>query len=118
MTSSRQQRLRLSGGTELSFVTAGDASDAALLLLHGFPSSSRTFRDVIPELARVAHVVAPDLPGSGQSAPLPAPSFAALSSAIQELLDHLAIEQRFVTIGGRPSDSRSRWRSPNRSRAL
>ncbi len=98
MTFPTQQRLRLSGGTELSFVTAGDASNPALLLLHGFPSSSRSFREVIPALARVAYVIAPDLPGYGQSPPLPAPSFAAFSGAIEELLGHLAIGQRFIYV--------------------
>lgn len=96
MTSSTQQRLRLSGGTELSFITAGDASNPALLLLHGYASSSRTFHDVIPALSRVAHVIAPDLPGYGKSDPLPEPSFAALSDAITELLRHLETEQRFI----------------------
>jgi haloalkane dehalogenase len=38
-----------------------------VLLLHGFPSSSHTFRDVMPTLADIAHVVAPDLPGFGLS---------------------------------------------------
>ncbi|TIX85323.1 MAG: alpha/beta hydrolase, partial [Mesorhizobium sp.] len=51
-----QRRMRLSGGTELAYVTAGDPSNPALLLLHGFPSSSRTFRDVVPGLARIAYV--------------------------------------------------------------
>jgi len=60
-----RQRLRLSGGTELSFITAGEASKPAVLLLHGYPSSARMFRDVVPELSRVAHVIAPDLPGFG-----------------------------------------------------
>jgi pimeloyl-ACP methyl ester carboxylesterase len=35
----RRQRMRLSAGTDLSFVTAGDPSRPAILLLHGFPSS-------------------------------------------------------------------------------
>lgn len=96
MTSPKQQRLRLSGGTELSFITAGDVTNPALLLLHGFPSSSRQFHEVIPGLARIAYVIAPDLPGHGQSDPLPAPSFDAISGAIQELLDHLAIGQRLI----------------------
>src|SRR5687768_17414110 len=91
-----QHRLRLSGGTELAYVTAGDPSNPALLLLHGFPSSAREFRDVIPGLARAAHVIAPDLPGFGQSDVLPSPSFAAFSDAISQLLDHLAIGRRFV----------------------
>lgn len=96
MTSPKQQRLRLSGGTDLSFVTAGDVSKPALLLLHGFPSSSRTFAGVIPGLAHIAYVIAPDLPGYGGSAPLPVPSFDAFGAAIQELLDHLAIGPRFI----------------------
>ncbi len=120
MTSPTQQRLRLSGGTALSFLTAGDASNSALLLLHGFPSSSRTFRDVIPELARVAYVVAPDLPGYGQSGPLPAPSFEAFSGAIQELLDHLAIEQRFIYLHdwGAPVGLQIAMQSPERVSGL
>ncbi|MFZ5677471.1 MAG: alpha/beta fold hydrolase [Pseudomonadota bacterium] len=91
-----QRRLRLSGGTELSYVTAGDETDPAVLLLHGFPSSGRTFRDVIPGLARGAHVIAPDLPGFGQSDVLPSPSFAAFAEAISELLDHLRIGSRYI----------------------
>ncbi|MET3443204.1 pimeloyl-ACP methyl ester carboxylesterase [Variovorax paradoxus] len=52
-------------GTELAFVTAGEASRPAIPLLHGFPSSAREFRNVIPELSQVAHVIAPDLSGFG-----------------------------------------------------
>ena len=91
-----QRRMRLSGGTELSYVTAGDTSQPALLLLHGFPSSARTFRHVIPGLARVAHVIAPDLPGHGQSEVLPSASFAAFSDAISEVLDQLAVGPRYI----------------------
>jgi pimeloyl-ACP methyl ester carboxylesterase len=97
MSSAEQQRLRLSGGTKLAFVTAGDASKPALLLLHGYASSSRTFRDVIPALSRVAYVIAPDLPGFGESDPLSTPSFAAFSDATVELLLHLDVtQQRFI----------------------
>jgi len=96
MDSTQQHRLRLIGGPELCFVTAGDPSRPALLLLHGFPSSSRTFRDVIPGLAQVAFVIAPDLPGYGQSEPLPETSFPALGEAIAELLRHLGVGRRFI----------------------
>lgn len=96
MNPATPQRLRLSGGTELAFITAGEASKPAVLLLHGFPSSAREFRDVIPELSQVAHVIAPDLPGFGQSDVLPSPSFAAFSDAILELLDRLAIKRRLI----------------------
>jgi len=46
---------------------AGDPKSPALLLLHGFPTSSHMFRDLIPLLADSYHVVAPDLPGFGFS---------------------------------------------------
>jgi pimeloyl-ACP methyl ester carboxylesterase len=91
-----RQRLRLSTGTELAFITAGDADRPALLLIHGFPSSSRTFRNVIPKLAKHAFVVAPDLPGFGESDVLPATSFNALTDAVRELLDSLGVGPRFI----------------------
>ncbi|MGK9233143.1 alpha/beta hydrolase [Inquilinus limosus] len=91
-----RRRLRLSNGTELAYVTAGDPSNPALLLLHGFPSSARTFRDVIPGLARAAYVIAPDLPGHGESDVPPTPSFAAFSDTVSELLAHLGIGRRFI----------------------
>ena len=91
-----RQRLRLSGGTELSFITAGEASKPAVLLLHGSPSSARMFREVVPELSQVAYVIAPDLPGFGESDVLPAPSFPAFGQAISELLDRLAIGPRYI----------------------
>jgi pimeloyl-ACP methyl ester carboxylesterase len=47
------ERLRLSGGTELSFVKAGDASRPAILLLHGTPNSARMFREVVPALGLI-----------------------------------------------------------------
>jgi pimeloyl-ACP methyl ester carboxylesterase len=96
MRAATRQRLRLSGGPELSFITAGDSSRPAVLLLHGFPSSARTFRDVVPDLSQAAYVIAPDLPGFGQSDVLPAASFPAFGQAIVELLDRLAIGPHYV----------------------
>lgn len=109
-----RRRLRLSGGTELAYVTAGEPSNPSLLLLHGYASSSSTFRDVIPRLSQVAHVVAPDLPGYGQSEPLAAASFPALGAAIRELLDHLGIGRRFIylTDWGAPVGLDIAMRSP------
>src|SRR3984893_3472234 len=46
---------------------AGDPKHPTLLLLHGFPTSSHMFRDLIPMLADRFHLVAPDLPAFGQS---------------------------------------------------
>ena len=92
----KTERLRLSGGTELSFTTAGEASRPALLLLHGTPNSARLFRAVMPALSQAAFVIAPDLPGHGESDPLPAPSFPAIGQAISELLDSFKIGPRFI----------------------
>lgn len=91
-----RQTIRLSSGTELAFVAAGDPAAPALLLLHGFPSSSRTFSAVIPRLAGSAYVIAPDLPGFGASEPLAETSFAAMAEAVTELLQHLGVGPRFI----------------------
>jgi pimeloyl-ACP methyl ester carboxylesterase len=49
------------------FGEAGSADAPALLLLHGFPTPSHMFRELMPALADRYHVVAPDLPGFGFS---------------------------------------------------
>jgi pimeloyl-ACP methyl ester carboxylesterase len=54
-------------GFNVFYREAGEVGAPKLLLLHGFPSSSHMFRDLIPLLADRFHIVAPDLPGFGQS---------------------------------------------------
>ncbi|WP_322071370.1 alpha/beta fold hydrolase [Paraburkholderia bannensis] len=63
-------------GFEVFYRESGDRSNPTLLLLHGFPSSSHMYRDLIPLLAERFHVVAPDLPGFGLSAQPPRAQFA------------------------------------------
>lgn len=46
---------------------AGDPQNPTMLLLHGFPSASHMFRDLMPRLAQDFHLIAPDYPGFGQS---------------------------------------------------
>jgi pimeloyl-ACP methyl ester carboxylesterase len=54
-------------GTKVFYREAGPVGAPKLLLLHGFPTSSHMFRDLIPLLADRLHIVAPDLPGFGLS---------------------------------------------------
>ncbi len=55
------------GPVEIFYREAGPADAPVLLLLHGFPSASHMFRDLIPLLADRYRVIAPDLPGFGQT---------------------------------------------------
>jgi pimeloyl-ACP methyl ester carboxylesterase len=81
-------------GFEVFYREAGDRSKPTLLLLHGFPTSSHMFRDLIPLLADRFHLVAPDLPGFGLSA-LPARNQFAYT------FDHLAkVIGRFTEVIG------------------
>ncbi|RMI28932.1 alpha/beta fold hydrolase [Nocardia stercoris] len=54
-------------GFRIFYREAGTPGKPKLLLLHGFPTSSHMFRDLIPHLADDFHIVAPDLPGFGRS---------------------------------------------------
>jgi pimeloyl-ACP methyl ester carboxylesterase len=54
-------------GFNIFYREAGPKDAPAILLLHGFPSAGHMFRDLTPQLADWFHVIAPDLPGFGQS---------------------------------------------------
>jgi pimeloyl-ACP methyl ester carboxylesterase len=71
------------GGVNVFYREAGPDSGPVVLLLHGFPSSSRMFRDLIPRLSDAYHVIAPDYPAFGHSA-VPG------RSAFGYTFDHLA----------------------------
>lgn len=79
------------GGTELAVCLAGDRRNPALLLIHGFPASSTSFRDVAGALSHAFFVIAPDLPGFGGSEPIERPSFARFADKLEALLAKLEI---------------------------
>src|SRR5689334_2303342 len=62
-------------GLEIFYREAGPRDAPVVLLLHGFPSSSHMFRNLIPMLADKSYVVAPDFPGYGESSAPPVNEF-------------------------------------------
>ena len=82
------------GGVRVAFREAGPADAPTILLLHGFPSSSRMFATLIPLLADRFHLVAPDYPGFGQSDSPPPETFAYTFDHLAEVVDGFAQAMR------------------------
>ncbi|HKW65346.1 MAG TPA: alpha/beta hydrolase [Candidatus Acidoferrum sp.] len=86
-------------GSKIFYREAGPSTAATILLLHGFPTSSHMFRNLIPALADSYHVVAPDLPGFGFSDALDSKrfryTFQNLAKVIDEFTQTLGL-QRFA----------------------
>jgi pimeloyl-ACP methyl ester carboxylesterase len=84
-------------GLDIFYREAGPKDAPTVLLLHGFPTSSHMFRDLIPRLAEKYHVIAPDYPGYGYSS---APSvddfqysFDNLAKVVTKFIDNVGIER-------------------------
>ena len=107
-------------GISLAARIAGERHRPAVLLLHGSPSSSRTFRYVIDPLAREHFVIAPDLPGYGDSEPLEPTSFARFADVIEALLGRLGVDSFHVYLHdfGAPVGLHLATRAPDRIRGL
>jgi pimeloyl-ACP methyl ester carboxylesterase len=103
---------------------AGDPQAPAVLLLHGFPTSSHMFRNLIPLLAGDYHVIAPDLPGYGLS-DMPdrsafTYSFDHLAEIIGDFVDQIGLKKFAIYIFnyGAPVGLRVALRFPDRISAL
>jgi len=111
-------------GVRIFYREAGPADAPHVLLLHGFPSSSHMFRDLIPALADKYHVVAPDYPGFGHS-DMPAPgafayTFDHLADVIDTFTARVGLDRYalYVQDYGAPVGFRLAVRHPERIRAL
>lgn len=111
-------------GQQVFFREAGPAGAPVVLLLHGYPTSSRMFRHLIPRLADRYHVVAPDHIGFGRSA-TPAPTefdytFDSLTDVTEGLLDQLGIDRfaMYVQDYGAPIGWRLALRRPSAVTAI
>ena len=81
-------------GFKVFYREAGSARGPKLLLLHGFPSASHMFRDLIPLLADRFHLLAPDLPGFGQSDMLARDSFRYSFDNLTDVIDRFTQKLR------------------------
>jgi predicted alpha/beta-fold hydrolase len=74
-------------GVDIFYREAGSANSPAVLLLHGFPTSSHMFRNLIPALSDRYHVIAPDYPGFGHSGTPNRTEFTYSFACFAELMD-------------------------------
>ncbi len=111
-------------GHGIFYREAGDRAKPALLLRHGFPSSSHMFRDLIPLLADRFHLVAPDLPGFGlseiKSRDAFTYSFDALARAIGRFTEVIGLDRYalYVFDYGAPTGFRLAMAHPERVTAI
>lgn len=101
MTALELTRIPLPTGVELDVAIAGDPANPAIVLLHGFPESHRTWRHQIPELARDHYVIAPDQRGYARSSKPEGVENYTPDKPVADLLalaDHLGIGQ-FTLVG-------------------
>jgi len=112
------------GGVNVFYREAGSPARPTVVLLHGFPSSSHMYRNLIPALAAQYHVIAPDYPGFGYSDAPAAREFAYtfdhLAAIIDETLDQIGVTRYSIYIQdyGSPVGFRLATKHPERIQAI
>ena len=111
-------------GLDIFYREAGSKNSPTILLLHGFPTSSHMFRNLIPALADKYHLIAPDYPGYGASSmPLLEDfeySFDNLSNIIEKFVTQLGLKKYFLYVMdyGAPIGYRLASQHPERVQGL
>jgi pimeloyl-ACP methyl ester carboxylesterase len=107
-------------GLKIFYREAGATDAPKLLLLHGFPTSSHMFRDLILLLADRLHMVAPDLPGFGQSDQPKANTFESVADTIERFTEIVGFDRFAVYVFdyGAPTGFRLALRHPERFAAI
>jgi pimeloyl-ACP methyl ester carboxylesterase len=111
-------------GIDVFYREAGKPEAPGLVLLHGFPTSSHMFRDLLPRLADRFHIISPDLPGFGRTA-MPgrnefAYTFDNLARVIERFIEGVGLDRfaLYVFDYGAPTGFRIAMRKPDRITAI
>ncbi len=111
-------------GVEIFYREAGSPEAPTLLLLHGYPTSSHMFRNLMRDLSDQYHLIAPDYPGYGRSEQPPMDEFAYtfdnMANLMEKLLDQLVIDKFSIYLMdyGAPIGYRIAAKNPQRVQAL
>jgi len=117
-------RTKSVGNVDVFYREAGPVDAPVVLLLHGFPTSSHMFRDLIPALADRYRVIAPDLPGFGLTKTPPRATFDytfdALADVIGDFVDAIGLTRYAIYIFdyGAPTGLRLAMKHPERISAI
>lgn len=109
---------------DIFYREAGDKAAPTIILMHGFPTDSHMFRNLIPMLAEKFHVIAPDYPGFGQSSMPPVTdfeySFDNLARIMDKFFEELQLDKYslYVMDYGAPIGYRIAVKHPERVQAL